>query len=185
MPSFTINPIPEMVSQRFKYLPKFLPIIDPTCGRYCLKSLLKYWYEKKANVRYQDILLPKPANRLSDWIAYDPYDDYQHAPNLLLESYDIPTTADQWIKLLQDNGPIILRGVLGEASVSHFILLIGASSDNPQTLSFKDPLAGDVVTTEAYAGMASRIVGPLVYGRSDIMSHLLDAPAQQVLDATH
>ena len=80
MPSFTINPIPEMVSQRFSYVPQFLPIIDPTCGRYCLKSLLKYWYEKKTNVRYQDILLPKPASRVRDWIAYDPYDDYQHAP---------------------------------------------------------------------------------------------------------
>lgn len=185
MPSFTINPIPEMVSQRFNYVPKFLPIIDPTCGRYCLKSLLKYWYEKKTNVRYQDIQLPKPASRLRDWIAYDPYDDYPDAANLLVESCDIPTTAEQWIKRLQDYGPIILRGVLGQASVPHFVLLIGASSDNPQTFSFKDPLAGDAITTEPYADMAKRIEAPLVHGRIDIMSHLLDAPAQQVLDATH
>jgi hypothetical protein len=42
-----------------------------------------------------------------------------------------------------------------------------------------------VVTTEPYADMAKRIEAPIVYGRSDIMSHLLDAPPQQVLDATH
>lgn len=173
MASFTINPVPEMVSQRFRYLPAFVPIIDPTCGRYCLKALLKYWYEVGMGFRYQDIALPKPVSLIADWIGFDPFDDFPPAQYLLIESHDLPQTANAWIARLQQEGPIILGGYLGDATkVSHFILLVGASSDDPPTFFYKDPLAGDVLKSEAFATMQPRIELPIVSARRDILTNL-------------
>lgn len=166
---YTINPLPEMVSQKF-WVGKMLglPIIDPTCGRYCLKALLKYHIEVHRGVRLQDVSLPKPKSTQSDWWGYDPYDDFQYAPQMLSEDSALPKTAADWIALLQQRGPIILRGVLGNASVSHFILLVGANSDGAGQFHFKDPLVGDAVGHAPFATMQPKIDVPMVYGRRDI-----------------
>jgi hypothetical protein len=173
MPVFHVNPIPEMVSQRFSFLPSFIPIIDPTCGRYCLKSLLKYWYEVTTGARLTDVTLPKPASRLADWIGFDPVDDFPHGKALLAESSNIPQTPEAWIALLRRTGPIILAGRLGQATfVGHYILLVGMSSDGPAKFHYKDPLAGDGVQSEAFATMQARIETPLVFARADITTKI-------------
>lgn len=165
--TFTINPMPEMISQRL--LPAFmptLPIIDPTCGRYCLKALLKHHYERLTTIRAPDITLPRPTTRWKDWIAYDPYDDFQLGQQMLQETNDIPRTLQDWEDRLRQHGPIILTGILGQASVHHFILLVG--TDDRGYFRFKDPLAGDVIGEEAFASMQPRIGRPIVYARPAI-----------------
>lgn len=167
--SFDVNPMPEMVSQRL--LPSFmptLPIIDPTCGRYCLKALLKYHYEVLTTIRAPDVNLPRPTTYWKHWAAYDPYDDFQLGPDTLIESYDRPGSLQAWETLLRQVGPIILSGILGQASVPHFILLVGTDTNGDGTFRFKDPLAGDVIGQETYGTMQPRIETPLVYARNDI-----------------
>jgi hypothetical protein len=174
---YKVNPMPEMVSQTFWIGSVLhLPIIDPTCGRYCLKGLLKYHWEIHFKQRLVDIALPKPKSRVKDWIAYDPFDDFQLSGELLSESSDLPTTADGWIARLKARGPIVLSGKLGKASVPHFILLVGVNSDAPAKFYFKDPLVGDKLGEEAFATMQPRIETPMVYGRLDIAAALVKHP---------
>jgi hypothetical protein len=164
--------MPEMVSQKFLLGTLLhLPIIDPTCGRYCLKALLKYCCEVNLGIRPEEIELPRPASRIKDWVAYDPYNDFQYAAEMLEEPDNIPTSIASWINLLRTRGPIILNGVLGTACVSHFILLVGADSDEPQKFFYKDPLVGDEVKNEAFATMQERIKC-LTYAKLNIGLHL-------------
>jgi hypothetical protein len=167
--TFAVDPMPEMVSQRL--LPAFmptLPIIDPTCGRYCLKALLKHHFERLTTIRAPDITLPKPAKRWKNWVAYDPYDDFQLGPQMLRESNVIPASLQAWEDRLRAHGPIILAGVLGQASVPHYILLVGTNTDDGGNFRFKDPLAGDVIGEESFATMQLRIETPIVYARPEI-----------------
>ena len=100
---------------------------------------------------------------------------------MLTESQYKPDNAGAWIALLREKGPIILRGKLGGATlVWHFILLVGASSDDPATFFYKDPLVGDAVKSEALATMQPRIEKPLVYANRDIMKSLQKIPAKNV-----
>jgi hypothetical protein len=192
MPRFVVNPVPEMVSQRLVPALNFKPMIyaiDPTCGRYCLKALLKYWIEVKQHVRVSDsgLLLPRPPKpglkswvTLGDWvdiskwdphwIAYDPMKDFQHADNFLVQGSK-PGNIGGWKTHLENNGPTILSGPLGAASVGHYILLIGADTDNPGFI-YKDPLTGDVEKEESFASMQSRIDDEIVYGDDGKMANL-------------
>lgn len=166
--TFDVNPMPEMVSQRL--LPAFmptLPIIDPTCGRYCLKALLKHHYERLTTIRAPDVTLPRPRSWLKNWIAYDPHDDFQLGAQMLHESSDLPATLQAWENLLRLVGPIILPGVLGQASVPHFILLVGTDTTS-NNFRFKDPLAGDAIAEESFLTMQERIETPIVYARQTI-----------------
>ena len=80
---YLCDPVPDMESQ--KYGPWGL-IHDLTCGRYCLKSLLKYWHEKAGMGHVTKLTLPDPVSRLRHWMGYDPWDDYQHSRTLLQQS---------------------------------------------------------------------------------------------------
>jgi hypothetical protein len=166
--TYLVDPMPEMVSQRL--IANFLPVIDPTCGRYCLKALLKYLYEKHKGVRLKDIILPKPASRLSDWMAYDPIADFQLGEKLLRASSVKPENPAGWTALLKERGPIILQGTgLGQAGfLGHFILLVGMTEGAAAQFHFKDPLAGDDVGTADYARMNPKIDIPLIFAKWDI-----------------
>ena len=192
MPRFVVNPVPEMVSQRLVPALNFKPMIyaiDPTCGRYCLKALLKYWIEVKQHVRVTDggLMLPRPVKptnwkwlSLSDWldldtydphwIGYDPMRDFQQADNFLVQGSK-PDSLASWKTHLENNGPTILSGKLGAASVGHYILLIGADTDTANFV-FKDPLTGDDQKEEAFATMQPRIDNEIVYGDDGKMGNL-------------
>jgi|GEM_PF-3444699 len=172
---YMINPIPNMEYQRL--LGGYIPgLIDPTCGRYCLKSLLKYWHEKQGGTRATRLSITPPTSGWGDYIGFDAYDDYPHAKDLLVESGDKPASSDSWEELLMRVGPIILAGSgLGQAAswVGHYILLVGVdSSSKTQTFYYLDPLVGDKVQTAAWLPMQQRIVNCLVYAQSDIATKL-------------
>lgn len=169
--TFDVDPMPEMVSQRL--LPAFmstLPIIDPTCGRYCLKALLKHHYERLFDIRAPDITLPRPKIRWKDWMAYDPYHDFQLGPEMLFVSSCIPDGPQGWEYLLEDHGPIILSGVLGQARIPHYVLLVGTITDGDGTFRFKDPLVGDAIREESFPTMQPRIKQRIFYARQAINS---------------
>lgn len=152
-------------------------LIDPTCGRYCLKSLLKYWHEKKqGGVRATRLTIAKPTSGWGDWIGYDAYDDYPHAKELLVESGDKPSSKQAWIELLMRVGPIILAGSgLGAAAsfVGHYILLVGVDTDSKNEMfHYLDPLVGNQVKTAAWEPMQERIEACLVYAQHDISTKL-------------
>jgi len=186
MPTFLIDPMPTMISQTYVNIPLpfgyHIPVIDPTCGRFCLKALLKYYYEKHFNVRPHDVELPKPVSRMNDWIGFDPYGDFIYGKEMLKQTNYVPDSIEGWIGLLKAFGPVILSGKLGGATiVGHCILLVGAKSEgNVKEFYYKDPLVGDAVQTEAFATMQPKIEKPLVSASAEIMSHLQKVPAKDV-----
>lgn len=172
---FKIDPIPDMEYQRL--LGGFVPgLIDPTCGRYCLKSLLKYWCEKSGGPRATRMIIDKPKSGWGDWIAYDAYDDYPHAKDILIEDGYKPGSKGSWIEFLQGNGPIILAGNgLGAASsiVGHYILLVGVDdASDLATFHYLDPLVGNEVKTAGWLPMQENIINCLVYAQKDILKKL-------------
>jgi hypothetical protein len=174
---YKINPMPEMVSQKLWIGVKTgLPLIDPTCGRYCLKALLKYHIEVHCKVRVPDISLPRRWS-YTTWVGYDPYDDFSLAKDMLRESDDKPKDAAAWIERLKLFGPAILSGYLGNAHVvSHYILLVGASSDGAGKFYYKDPLVGDDVKEESFASMQPKIELPIVVAKGTIGAELAKHP---------
>jgi hypothetical protein len=168
--------MPDMEYQRL--LGGYIPgLIDPTCGRYCLKSLLKYWHEKKeGGSRATRLAIAKPTSGWGNWIGYDAYDDYPHAKELLVESGEKPSSVIAWHELLTRVGPIILAGNgLGAASswVGHYILLVGVDTDSKvETFYYLDPLVGNVLKKAAWEPMQNRIEACLVYAQSDISRKL-------------
>jgi len=172
---YIVNPIPHMGYQRL--LGGYIPgLIDPTCGRYCLKALLRYWYEKRNGGRRIRILnLEKPKTWWKNWISYDAYDDYPHASELLVESGRKPNTVDSWEQLLMDVGPIIICGSgIGTAAsfVGHYILLIGIDKENAnQAFHYLDPLVGRQVKNSPWT-MNDRIERCLVFAQPDISEKL-------------
>ena len=162
--------------------------IDPTCGRYCLKSLLK-WHkglvtgkrETSIEVTHRfgeppqfgqtsgraEYALEYMLYLASNWVAYDPVVNFPDA-EALLEQDNKPTSIGGWVATLQAHGPIIITGVLGAASVPHVILLVGADDAGSGTFYYLDPLAGDVLKDEPYAGMQNRIDTQIVYGKQNI-----------------
>ncbi len=172
--AYRINPIPDMECQRIGLL------ADLTCGRYCLKSLLKYWHQKSGRPRADRITIPKPASRLKDWMAYDPMGDYQHAAALLVAPNTMPTTMLGWEQLMtRVDGPIILGGTgLGGAfaglgpipGVPHAILLIGANAASGNFM-YLDPLVGNVPQTVPFQPMQNRI-DDLVHSQPDIAAKI-------------
>lgn len=173
---YTIDPIPDMEYQRL--LGGYIPgLIDPTCGRYCLKSLLKYWYQKRegGGRRVTRIGLEKPNAGWGNWLGFDPYDDYPQAKELLIESYWKPASADSWLELILKVGPIIICGKgVGTASpyVGHYILLVGIHPETPdETFHYLDPLVGNEVKRAPQA-MQEKIEPLLVYAKDDIATKL-------------
>mgnify|MGYP000936652678 CR=1 FL=1 len=198
---FILNPLPHMEDQRFfparsrvaliPYVGKIVKIaIDPTCGRYCLKSLLK-WHkgqqtEPKTRVTSIEVghrfgeppQLEKSSGRAeyaleyflylaSNWVAYDPVVNFPDA-EALLEQGIKPTTISGWQQILYSHGPIILTGILGAASIPHVILLVGVDYDPPGTFYYLDSLAGDELKEEPFAAMQPRIDDQIVYGKKNI-----------------
>jgi hypothetical protein len=162
--------MPEMVSQTFQIGALLhLPIIDPTCGRYCLKALLKYLYEKNNGVRLQDITLPRPASGMKDWMGYDPYDDFQFADLLLETSHAKPATPAAWTDKLRQCGPIILQGTgIGHARyVGHYILLVGMTDGPTAQFHYKDPLVGDAIQVDDHATLDPKIEVPLIHAAAN------------------
>lgn len=172
---YIINPVPDMEYQRL--LGGYLPgLIDPTCGRYCLKSLLKYWYEKRqGGRRITRLTLDKPKSGWGDWIGFDAYDDYPHANEILVQTSVKPASAQAWVELLIAVGPVIICGDgVGTASsfVGHYILLVGIDPDQKnETFHFLDPLVGNEVRTAPWT-MQQRIEPFLVYASADITEKL-------------
>jgi hypothetical protein len=175
MPSIMVSPMPAMSDQRLgkRTGASFLPdiFIDPTCGRYTLKSLLKHHYERLNNITPENVVMPKPVSKLSDLIAYDPETDFQYFDDLLVAPDYLPASLNAYVDLLTRFGPIIVAGKgVGHAGslVGHFILLVGGDSDaNPGTLSYKDPLRGDALFTETYVTLGPKITW-LCHARVDI-----------------
>jgi hypothetical protein len=200
---FILNPLPHMEDQRFfparsrvaalPYVGKIVKVaIDPTCGRYCLKSLLK-WHKSQATGtpvtsievghRYgQAPQLQQTSGRAeyaleyilylaSNWVAYDPVGNFPDAEKLLKQDIK-PTTIGGWQNILYSYGPIIITGVLGAASIPHVILLVGVDYDAPGKFYYLDPLAGDVLKEEAFAGMQGRIDTQIVYGKKNIRAQI-------------
>ena len=175
---YLIDPIPDMEYQRF--LGGYVPgLFDPTCGRYCLKSLLKYWYGKKeGGRRITRLTLEKPKSGWGDWIGFDSYNDYPHAKEILVVTGDKPASADSWQELLMRAGPVIICGNgVGTASsfVGHYILLVGIYPEKEnETFYYLDPLVGNEVKKAAWT-MEQCIEGCLVYAQSDIAEKLNDS----------
>ncbi|MDF1505167.1 papain-like cysteine protease family protein [Roseisolibacter sp. H3M3-2] len=196
---FIVNPLPQMEDQRFfparsmvasvPYVGRiFKAAIDPTCGRYCLKSLLK-WHKGQAigapvtsiEVGHQFGPPPDLAESggraqyaldymlylASNWIAYDPVVNFPQARALLTQSLK-PDTVSGWQRILYSHGPIILTGVLGAATIPHVILLVGVDYAGTGRFFYLDPLAGDVLQNEPFAGMQARIDDQIVYGQKNI-----------------
>lgn len=172
---YLIDPVPDMESQ--KYGPWGL-IHDLTCGRYCLKSLLKYWHEKAGMGRVTRLTLPDPTSRLRHWMGYDAWENYQHA-RLLLQQSVKPLNAAGWESLIRNNakGPIILtgggiggawRGIGGYGAIGHVVLLIGVDA-NAGTFTYLDPLTGNTRQQEPIAGMHARIDQQVTYARPNTM----------------
>jgi hypothetical protein len=200
---FILNPLPQMEDQRFfparssaaalPYVGKVIKAaIDPTCARYCLKSLLK-WHKGQATgtqVTAIDVghrFGPPPQFQqtsgralyaleyflylASNWVAYDPVVNFPDAEKLLRQDIK-PTTISGWQKLIYSYGPIIITGVLGAASIPHAILLVGVDYDALGGFYYLDPLAGDVLKDEPFAGMQARIESQIVYGKKSIGSQI-------------
>lgn len=196
---FILNPLPHMEDQRFfpaRSLVASLPYIgaivrmaiDPTCGRYCLKSLLK-WHKSVATGqpvtaievghRYgpppqfaqsggrAEFALDYMLYLASNWIAYEPYVNFPDAEALLTQSLK-PASIGEWQKLLYSYGPIILTGVLGGASVPHVILLVGVDYAGGGAFYFLDPLRGAALQNEAFAAMQPRIDDQIVHAKKNI-----------------
>lgn len=179
--TYQIHPLPEMVDQRFA--PGTLPnwCIDPTCGRYCLKALLKFHFETLTGGKVSEVKLPKATSRFGDIVGYDPYDDFPLASVLLEERYgNHPTTTAAWIQKLKTHGPVILSGTgIGHAkTVGHYILLVGGSTHHDQ-LYYMDPLRGNDIFKEDSSSMQGKIDG-CVYAKTGIGNALagyLPSPA--------
>lgn len=172
--TYLVTPMPHMEYQRL--LGGYIPgLIDPTCGRYCLKSLLKYWHEKKTGAHVTRLTIDKPAKTVSDWIGFDPHDDYQGAADILVESYTKPTSKASWEQKLRQAGPIIISGSgIGTAArfVGHYILLVGINPDSDtETFYYLDPLVGNEVRTSPWT-MQDSITNILVHATSDIQQKL-------------
>lgn len=173
---YIINPIPDMEYQRL--LGGIIPgLIDPTCGRYCLKSLLKYWHEKRGQRRATRINIVPPESGWGDWVAYDAYNDYPHAKDILVRSGYKPGSPNAWEEhLVNLQGPIILAGKgLGDAAsfVGHYILLVGVFPETPNaTFHYLDPLVGAQVQTAPFEPMQTNIRRCLVYAKGDICDTL-------------
>jgi hypothetical protein len=200
---FILNPRPHMEDQRFfparscvaqvPYVGKIVKIwIDPTCGRYALKSLLKWHKERHTGTPVTSIEVGHQYGKVpqleatsgkaeyaleyflylaSNWIAYDPIVNYPDAAALLTQQSK-PTTISDWQKILYSNGPIILSGVLGAASIPHAILLIGVDYAAPGAFFYLDPLSGDVVKEEPFPNMQNRIEDQIVFGKKNIGAQL-------------
>lgn len=182
---YRIDPIPDMECQRYG---PFGLIPDLTCGRYCLKSLLKHWHEKAGLGRVTRLTLPAPASRLRPWAMYDPYTDYQHAPALLVHDGSRPNSRQGWeLRLIYAKGPIIVSGrgigaafagIGGYGALAHSILLVGVDSANVNaTFEYLDPLRGNAIQTAPWT-MQARIDSDLVYAQHDITTKLAANPGQ-------
>jgi hypothetical protein len=171
---FVVSPLPRMRDQRASpgILPNFL--IDPTCGRYCLKSLLRWAYSHYLNIVVEELPLPKATTSFySDIIGYDPYFDFPAAERLLEQVDGRLGTLDAWGNLLRNHGPVILSGDgLGHASsfIGHYILLVGCDFTN-NLMFYKDPLRGNEVFEESFKEMNPKI-SDFVYAKRDIAQRL-------------
>ena len=171
MPFYRIDPIPDMECQ-YRGPGGFIP--DLTCGRYCLKSLLKYWHQKAGRGRITRLEIPPPKNKqaywvqnqIANWVGYDFWTDYEHAQDLMWQA-DRPADAAAWLKLIREvGGPLLLTGPgIGGAykgmwpipAVGHVILLIGVNTDHPASLEYLDPLVGNLMRAETLAAMDGHI----------------------------
>jgi len=174
-----IDLIPDMEYQRYG---PWGVIPDLTCGRYCLKSLLKYWHEKAGMGHVTRLTLEAPASTLSHWAGYDAWNDYQHAAELLVHDTSKPNTARGWeLRLIYAKGPIIIggrgvgaafQGFWGYGAIPHAILLTGINPANVNaTFEYLDPLRGNGVQTAPWT-MQARIYADLVYAQHDITNKL-------------
>lgn len=179
--AYLINSIPDMECQKLfdGRIPK---LIDPTCGRYCLKSLLKYWHEQKQEgERVTRIALQKPKSFIRNWTGFDAYNDYPYADDILVKTRDKPESLEAWQALLMQVGPIIICGKgIGSASrfAGHYLLLLGIDPDNEKdSFYYLDPLEGNKIM-KADISMQKRIGWPLIYAQSDIVAKLNDNSVQ-------
>lgn len=171
---FLIRPLPEMKDQRIhpRYLPGFA--IIPACGRYCLLALLRHHYQRSTGHRCGTIKLPKKLPFLRKYVAYDPYDDFAMAREMLVDKYGKPPrTLGEWLSTLDMYGPVIVSGKgVGHAGfVRHFILIVGAKISTNE-LHYMDPLRGDRVYMADFSDLAGRIEA-CVHARSDIDANLV------------
>lgn len=178
MVAFSIDPLPDM--ERQVYGPGGI-IHDLTCGRYCLKSLLKYWHERAGNGRITRLNLTGAVPFLANWYGFSPLHDYEHAYALLRHRNGVPPTRAVWLHALLAHGPIILmgRGIGGGfagfgpfPAIRHSILLTGIRTDDANaTFRYLDPLMGNQVQTAPWA-MQRLIEPPIVYGAGNIRTLL-------------
>ncbi|MBE3640322.1 papain-like cysteine protease family protein [Mangrovicoccus algicola] len=173
--AFLLDPVPTMHDQRLskRTAASFLPniAIDPTCGRYALKALLKWHYFRATGITAEGVTLPSPGNPLKSLIGYDPETDFEHFGRLLKAPDYLPGDAEGYVERMRSNGPIIASGKgVGHAGsfVGHFILLVGgdAQAATP-VLSYKDPLRGDALHEEGFATLGPKI-GWICYARKTI-----------------
>lgn len=198
MPRFIVDVIPHMEDQRFFGGRLARWAIDPTCGRYALKSLLKYFYEKRDGVRVTNVnvghkyaddtpeygksssllefICEVGAYALSNRVGYDPYDNFPRAEELL-EKGRRPDSALGWCFLLQCCGPIIVSGQpLGAAAaVGHVILVVGIDTDK-QNFYYLDSLVGEDVQTAPFLPMNNNICTEIVRAKANICALLRGGP---------
>ncbi|WP_108259234.1 papain-like cysteine protease family protein [Mangrovicoccus ximenensis] len=167
MPRYALTPVldpePVMHDQRLSKRTgaSFLPniAIDPTCGRYALKALLKWHYRKQTGVTAEGVTLPRPSNPFKSLAAYDPENDFRHFGTLLAAPDNLPGTIGDYVDMLGNFGPLIANGSgVGKAgaSVGHYILLVGADAATG-TLYYKDPLRGDQLFDEPHGDLGPKI----------------------------
>lgn len=159
--------MPTMLDQRI-----LGPLIDPVCGAYCLKALLKHHFERIYNKRPDKVEIPRSTRILRNIAGFDPYYDFKYAKKLLhCTAFDPAYTHETIVKALKQYGPIIISGKgLGHAgrSIGHVILLVGGSTlDGKELLHFKDPLRGDDIFTEEFSQIKSKLP-TMVFGKDDI-----------------
>lgn len=138
---FILSPLPHMEDQRFfpahsslanvPYVGGiFKTAIDPICGRYCLKSLLK-WHRGRVTGNFtmdielehqyskpqfnqqkgtSDFVLKHLQNLTSNWFSYAPILNFTNA-QAMIEEGTKPKSIIGWNRYLNAHGPIILGGV--------------------------------------------------------------------------
>jgi len=177
--AYLCNPMPDMQDQRL-FGGRIRGLINPQCGRFCLKSLLKYWHEKRTREVVTRVKFAKAESRSARLYGYHPWFDYQHAADILIieqkSTETMPASSAAWERKLQAaDGPIIVNGDgVGAAAsfIGHFILVVGADSGT-DVVKFLDPLRGNVVGSESAATFCPK-AAELIYARGDICSKIHD-----------
>lgn len=132
------------------------------CGWYCEKAAIEYVAEQKGIELPTDFLPLEPESWLK--IGYSPGVEGKNFVTKGTKYHEI----EEWEKLLQEVGPVIVSGELGKADwgalggVGHFILLTGVNKANRE-FEYLDPLKGPALLRGNYDRMLPRIEEEIYY----------------------